>query len=58
MNYSIVLYVIGWILTLEAAFMTLPCITAVIYSEKSGWAFVITMVISLIIGLFRRSDQA
>ena len=51
MNYSIILYIIGWILNVQAALMILPCVTALIYGEKSGWAFVITMVISLIVGL-------
>ncbi|MBQ7840901.1 MAG: TrkH family potassium uptake protein [Lachnospiraceae bacterium] len=51
MNYSIILYVIGWVLNIQAALMVLPCITALIYGEKSGWAFVITMAVCLIIGL-------
>lgn len=51
MNYSIVFYIIGWILNIEAAFMLLPCITALIYRESSGWAFVVTIAICLLIGL-------
>ena len=51
MNYSIIAYIIGSILKLEAVFMLLPCITALIYQEQSGFAFLITMVICLIIGL-------
>ncbi len=51
MNYSIVFYIIGWILNMEAAFMTLPCITALIYREKSGWAFVATIFLCLAIGI-------
>lgn len=51
MNYSIVFYIIGWILNMEAAFMLLPCITALIYRETSGWAFVITVILCLAIGL-------
>lgn len=51
MNYSIIFYIVGWILNLEAAFMTLPCITALIYREKSGFAFLITMAICLAIGI-------
>lgn len=31
--------------------MVLPCIVAVIYGEKSGWGFVISMVICLLIGI-------
>lgn len=50
MNYSIIFYLMGWILNFEAAFMILPCIVAVLYKEPAGWSFVITMVICLVIG--------
>ncbi len=50
MNYPIILYIIGWILEIEAAFMLLPCATALIYHESAGLAFFITMVICVIIG--------
>ena len=40
MNYSMVLYVVGWILNFEAAFMLPSCLVACIYQEKSGLAFV------------------
>jgi trk system potassium uptake protein TrkH len=51
MNYSIISYIIGWILNIEAAFMLLPCFTAVIYRESSGVFFLITMAICLLIGI-------
>lgn len=51
MNYSIIIYIIGWILKLEAIFMLLPCFTALIYREKTGYAFLITMLICLAIGI-------
>lgn len=51
MNYSIIIYIIGWILKLEAAFMVLPCITAAIYQEEAGFAFVITMALCLLAGI-------
>lgn len=51
MNKSIILHIVGWILSFEAAFMLLPCIIAIIYQEKSGFAFLITMGICLIIGV-------
>lgn len=53
MNYSIITYIIGWILNFEAAFMLLPCITALIYREKSGWSFVITIALCLLVGVPR-----
>ena len=39
MNYSIIIYIIGVILKIEAAFMALPAVTALIYRETSGIAF-------------------
>lgn len=51
MNYSIIIYLIGMILKIEAAFMVLPAVTALIYQEPSGAAFLITMVICLTIGI-------
>ena len=51
MNKSIVLHIIGWILTIEALFMALPCIVAILYREQSGYSFLITMLISIIIGI-------
>ncbi|HHV11704.1 MAG TPA: TrkH family potassium uptake protein [Clostridiales bacterium] len=52
MNKSIILYVIGWILTLEAILMVLPYIVSLIYREQSGIAFLVTLVPCLILGLF------
>ena len=51
MNKSIILHIIGWILTIEALFMVLPCIVAIIYQEQSGYSFLITMLVSLVIGI-------
>lgn len=52
MNYSIIRYILGWVLVLEAIFMLLPCLVSVIYQEQSGVAFVITALICAVIGLF------
>lgn len=30
MNYSVIFYIMGWILNFEAVFMILPCIVALI----------------------------
>ena len=51
MNYSIIIYIIGMILEIEAVFMALPAITALIYQETSGVAFLITIALCLVIGL-------
>ena len=46
-----VLYVVGWILNFEAAFMLPSCLVACIYQEKSGLAFVAAMVVALVVGI-------
>lgn len=51
MNYSIIIYIIGWILKLEAVFMLLPCATALIYRESEITAFLLTMAVCLAVGL-------
>ena len=51
MNYSIIVNNLGCSLNFEAAFMLLPWITAIIYLEKNGLAFLITMLICLAIGI-------
>jgi trk system potassium uptake protein TrkH len=51
MNKYVIFYIIGWILNIEAAFMLLPSICAIIYKEKSIFAFLITIVICLFIGI-------
>ena len=51
MNYSVILYITGWILNAEAALMTLPLLISLIYREKSGFAFVVTILVSLVLGL-------
>jgi len=51
MNYSIIFYIMGWILNCEAAFMLLPCAVAVIYGEAAGWSYVIAMAVCLMIGV-------
>ena len=51
MNYSIIAYIIGWILNFEALFMALPCITAIFYHEHSGWAFFLSAMFCLLIGI-------
>lgn len=50
MNYGSIRYIIGCILKVEAFLMVLPMITAVIYQESSGFAFVIIALVSLALG--------
>ncbi len=51
MNTSMIIYVLGWILTAEGTMMLLPLITGIIYNETATWSFVITMAICLMFGL-------
>ena len=59
MNFSIVKYIIGYVLAFEDAFMVLPCIVAVIYQESEGWSFVITAAVCLLLGflLLRKKPE-
>lgn len=51
MNFKMLFYLIGWLLNFEAIFLTVPLLTAVIYREKSGFAFLIAIGICLLLGL-------
>ena len=51
MNRSIILHIIGWILTVEAVLLLLPCLIALYYQESSGFCFLLTSTICLIIGV-------
>lgn len=51
MNFSIIRYVIGYILTFEAAFLALPVVVALFYREHYGGAFVMTALLCLGLGL-------
>ncbi|MGP1432797.1 MAG: TrkH family potassium uptake protein [Catonella sp.] len=50
MNYLIIAYIMGWVLNFEGAFLLLPAVTALIYGEKEGYAFLACSVLSFIIG--------
>ena len=51
MNYSAVLRMLGHVLQFEAGFLLLPCIVALIYREKSGFAYLIMAAICFVIGV-------
>ena len=50
MNYSMILYILGWVLEFEAGFMLLPCLTSMVYGEKTGIAYLIVAVVSAVVG--------
>ena len=51
MNTSVIRYVLGWILLVEALFMLLPCGVAVLYQEQVGWYFAGVCLAGLAVGL-------
>ncbi len=51
MNYRIILYIIGWVLNIEAAFMLLPVITGILYQEPALWAFAAAGALCLLFGV-------
>ena len=51
MNYSIILYVIGWVLNFEAAFMVPACVTGLIYREPETSALAVVALLCLAVGL-------
>jgi len=50
MNMKSVSYILGWVLNIEAALMSLPLVTSLIYGEGEGWAFAIAMALCAGIG--------
>lgn len=50
MNYSVVIYILGWIMEIEAAFLALPGIVSAIYGEKGGFAFLWVALGSAVVG--------
>ena len=51
MNYSILRYILGYVLKIEAAFMLLPCVTSLIYHEEEGRYFFAVACICMLIGV-------
>ena len=51
MNFGFITYIIGWILNFQGHFLLVPCIVSMAYNEKSGFAFVISSLISLTVGM-------
>lgn len=50
MNYSVVRYILGWIMIVEAAFMLMPALVGLIYKESQGWPFVWVLAGSAVLG--------
>ncbi len=50
MNYRMIRYSLGWILIFSALFMIVPMITALVYAEKAGLAFLLSAGITAALG--------
>lgn len=50
MNFSIIRYILGWILKIEGVFMLLPCLTALIYRESQGFVYLSVAAICALLG--------
>ena len=50
MNFSMIRYILGQILKIEAAFLLLPCLTALIYKEDEGFVYLAVALIAALIG--------
>ena len=50
MNHSIIRFILGYVLKIEALLMLLPCVTAVIYKEKEGICFVLVAFLCFLLG--------
>jgi len=53
MNYGMIFYVLGWIISLESVMMVPSAIVALIYKEKDGISILITIAICVIPFLLR-----
>ena len=51
MNTSIIRYILGQVMKIEAILMLLPCIVAIIYGEEEGFAYLIALLICGLLGL-------
>lgn len=45
MNRSMIIYILGWILKIEALLMLMPCVVAVIYGESAGVWFLVSLLL-------------
>lgn len=50
MNRSIILYILGWVLNIEAVLLLLPCLVAVLYQETAGFSFLAVVLLCAVVG--------
>ena len=51
MNFRAVIYILGWVLNIEGAFLLLPFLVSLFYREPEGGAFLLTALICLVCGI-------
>ncbi|MDO5408890.1 MAG: TrkH family potassium uptake protein [Lachnospiraceae bacterium] len=51
MNRAMIVYILGWVLNIEAALMLLPCGVAVIYRETEGFWFLAVIALCALVGM-------
>lgn len=51
MNKRSIIYILGWVLIVDAVAMQIGTITSLIYGEKEAWYFVLIGVVSAILGV-------
>jgi hypothetical protein len=57
MNYSIILYIVGKVMMLEAACFLIPAVTSIVYGEHEGFAYLIVGVVAAVIGYLISSKK-
>lgn len=50
MNFRAVIYILGWVLNIEGAFMLLPFIVGLIYGEPQGFTFLYVAIACIVLG--------
>lgn len=51
MNIAFIVYIIGWILSIEGVSLLLPALVGLIYEESVGYYYLVTGVICIVLGL-------
>lgn len=51
MNSSVIRYILGWVLKIEAVLLLPPIFVAMIYQEAAGYRYVVVMLLCLISGM-------
>ncbi len=51
MNFSIIFYIVGYILKIEGLLMLLPSLTGFLYGEQQGWIYLIYAVALTLLGV-------